>query len=113
LWRLIDIDDVPRSAPLKLQSPYGYFGFQLYKLLIGHKSKHGPEKKKITMNPYYNTKFLKYILTHIIPYAPLLDHSVLMHNDMVIVDDTNAPVESSFNVSALYDLFRGRNIAID
>jgi len=100
-----------------MQSPFGFYSHRLCENSSIHLSN---KKKKAAdigdsdtgsvdsnlgdmweRNPYYNLKFLRYIMTTILPYAPLMNHSLMHHNDMTLVNDTNAPIESSFNVSCL------------
>jgi hypothetical protein len=55
--------------------------------------------RETAKNPFYSDGFLSYLLTHVLPYSSLLDHSMLTYNGYLTVEDTNALVESWFTVN--------------
>lgn len=47
-----------------------------------------------TINCFYSPALLSYLLVKVLPYTPMLDHSMFVVKGMAITNDTNAAVEA-------------------
>ncbi|XP_021959206.2 uncharacterized protein LOC110855088 [Folsomia candida] len=110
-WKILKLENVPKTPPFYLMSPFGYFA-----VLLGHTNNVDipkyvldkipeidsdnsslNEEETSPTNPHYNQKFLMYLLRDVFPLAPMMTHMLLYLNNLPIVQDTNAYSESWFN----------------
>jgi len=101
-WLIVNMDEVPVIPPLKIQSPFGYFAYEYCRqhgISTDFDNTSDSEDDSEDANPFYNRSFLEYVLLHVLPYAALQDHTMLMHNEFSLSRDTNNPVEGWFKVS--------------
>lgn len=98
-WSDVHINEIPEGAPLKHRSPWGWWVKQIVDRNIGDisdldEAEKEQDEESPKLNPFFSRAFLNYMVEDILPFAPLLDTSMIMACDYPLSHGTNNCIES-------------------